>query len=45
MNRYLFNFQEINESKPGLVGGKGWNLGQLFGIEGINVPDGFCITT
>jgi len=45
MNRYLFNFQEIHESKPGLVGGKGWNLGQLFGIEGINVPDGFCITT
>ncbi|MEA4926946.1 MAG: phosphoenolpyruvate synthase [Syntrophomonadaceae bacterium] len=45
MNRYLFNFQEINESKPGLVGGKGWNLGQLFRIEGINVPDGFCITT
>ena len=45
MNRYLSNFQEINESKPGLVGGKGWNLGQLFRIEGINVPDGFCITT
>jgi phosphoenolpyruvate synthase (EC 2.7.9.2) len=45
MNRYVFNFQEINESKPGLVGGKGWNLGQLFRIEGINVPDGFCITT
>ncbi|MEA4924507.1 MAG: phosphoenolpyruvate synthase, partial [Syntrophomonadaceae bacterium] len=45
MNRYLFNFQEINESKPGLVGGKGWNLGRLFRLEGINVPDGFCITT
>ena len=45
MNQYLFDFQEINESKPGLVGGKGWNLGQLFRIEGINVPDGFCITT
>jgi len=45
MNRYLFNFQEINETKPGLVGGKGWNLGQLFRIEGINVPDGFSITT
>ncbi|HWP96146.1 MAG TPA: phosphoenolpyruvate synthase [Syntrophomonadaceae bacterium] len=45
MSRYLFDFREINESKPDLVGGKGWNLGQLFGIEGINVPDGFCITT
>ena len=45
MSRYVFNFQEINESNPGLVGGKGWNLGQLFRIEGINVPDGFCITT
>jgi len=45
MNRYLVNLQEINESKPDLVGGKSWNLGQLFRIEGINVPDGFCITT
>jgi pyruvate,water dikinase len=45
MNRYVIDFREINESKPGLVGGKGWNLGQLLRIEGINVPDGFCITT
>jgi phosphoenolpyruvate synthase/pyruvate phosphate dikinase len=28
-----------------LVGGKGANLGELYGIEGINVPDGFCVTT
>lgn len=45
MKRYVFSFQEINESKPDLVGGKGWNLGRLARIEGINVPDGFCITT
>lgn len=27
------------------VGGKGLNLGELSRIEGIRVPDGFCITT
>src|SRR5436190_12957521 len=28
-----------------VVGGKGANLGELSRIEGIRVPDGFCITT
>lgn len=28
-----------------LVGGKGLNLGMLSGIEGIQVPEGFCVTT
>ncbi len=28
-----------------MVGGKGANLGELSGIGGINVPDGFCIST
>jgi len=27
------------------AGGKGANLGELFRIRGIHVPDGFCITT
>ena len=27
-----------------LAGGKGANLGELFRIEGLKVPDGFCIS-
>jgi rifampicin phosphotransferase len=28
-----------------LVGGKGLNLGELSRMEGIRVPEGFCVTT
>jgi phosphoenolpyruvate synthase/pyruvate phosphate dikinase len=28
-----------------VAGGKGANLGELSGIEGIRVPEGFCVTT
>ncbi len=45
MNRYLLDFQEIAETKLMLVGGKGLNLGRLSKIEGIHVPEGFCVTT
>ncbi|GAB4014701.1 phosphoenolpyruvate synthase [Spirosoma migulaei] len=42
---YILNFQDINKSKLSLVGGKGANLGELTRVEGIHVPDGFCIST
>ncbi|PWV48331.1 phosphoenolpyruvate synthase [Chitinophaga sp. S165] len=45
MNSYVFGFQEIDRSKFSMVGGKGANLGELSRIEGIQVPDGFCVTT
>ena len=45
MRSFVFGFQEIDKTKPGLVGGKGANLGELTRIEGIHVPDGFCIST
>lgn len=45
MSSYVIGFQEIDKTKIGLVGGKGANLGELSRIEGILVPDGFCITT
>lgn len=45
MCRYVLEFQEISSSCLELVGGKGLNLGELMRIEGIYVPDGFCITT
>ncbi len=45
MNSYVLGFQEIDKTKLSLVGGKGANLGELSSIEGIQVPEGFCVTT
>lgn len=45
MNPYVLCFQEIDQTKLALVGGKGANLGELSRIEGIQVPEGFCVTT
>ncbi|MGA9768627.1 MAG: phosphoenolpyruvate synthase [Blastocatellia bacterium] len=45
MNTYILSFQEIDRSKFMVVGGKGANLGELFRIKGIRVPEGFCVTT
>jgi pyruvate,water dikinase len=45
MNSYVLGFQEIDNTKIMVVGGKGANLGELSKIEGIHVPDGFCIST
>jgi len=41
----VLSFQDIDKTKLELVGGKGANLGELSRIEGIRVPDGFCVTT
>ncbi len=43
--RYILDFQEIDGSTLTLTGGKGANLGELSAIKGIQVPQGFCITT
>jgi Phosphoenolpyruvate synthase/pyruvate phosphate dikinase len=45
MRHYVFGFQDIDQAKLLIVGGKGANLGELSKIEGIHVPDGFCIST
>ncbi|UBF28727.1 phosphoenolpyruvate synthase [Kovacikia minuta CCNUW1] len=45
MSSYVLGFQDIDQTKIGIVGGKGANLGELSKIEGILVPDGFCIST
>jgi pyruvate,water dikinase len=45
MSDYLLGFRDIDKTKLALAGGKGANLGELFKIEDIYVPDGFCITT
>jgi pyruvate,water dikinase len=44
-NSCILSFQELDKSMIALAGGKGANLGELSRIEGILVPDGFCITT
>jgi pyruvate,water dikinase len=45
MSSYVIGFQEIDKTKISVVGGKGANLGELSRIEGILVPEGFCIST
>jgi rifampicin phosphotransferase len=45
MNSYLLSFKDIDKTQLMVVGGKGANLGELSRIEGIQVPEGFCVTT
>lgn len=43
MSLYVLDLKDIDKTKLILVGGKGTNLGELSKIEGIPVPEGFCI--
>ncbi|MDA1967820.1 phosphoenolpyruvate synthase [Bacillus cereus] len=45
MSSFVLDFQEIEKVQLSLVGGKGLNLGELTNIQGIQVPEGFCVTT
>ncbi|MEN6392092.1 MAG: phosphoenolpyruvate synthase [Syntrophomonas sp.] len=45
MSSYVLGFEEIDKTKIAQVGGKGANLGELSRIEGVCVPEGFCVTT
>jgi pyruvate,water dikinase len=45
MSSFVLDFRNIDKTKLAVVGGKGANLGELSRIEGIRVPDGFCIST
>ena len=42
---YTLDFWEIDKTMLAVAGGKGANLGDLTKIEGIQVPEGFCVTT
>src|SRR5437773_81866 len=44
MSSFVLGFQDIDKTKLMVVGGKGANLGELSRIDGIIVPEGFCIT-
>lgn len=43
--QYVWDLQEVDESHVAVVGGKGAHLGGLSRIDGIRVPNGFCVTT
>ncbi|MBW7452773.1 phosphoenolpyruvate synthase [Paenibacillus sepulcri] len=45
MSSLVLDFQEMEKTQLWLVGGKGLNLGELSKIQGIQVPEGFCVTT
>ncbi|MDT0305799.1 rifamycin-inactivating phosphotransferase [Streptomyces sp. DSM 44917] len=42
---YVRDLREVDEAQVALVGGKAAHLGALARIEGVRVPDGFCVTT
>jgi pyruvate,water dikinase len=45
MKPYVLDFREIDKTKQMVVGGKGMNLAECSRIDGILVPEGFCVTT
>lgn len=45
MSSLVLSFQDIEKTQLSLVGGKGVNLGELSKVQGIHVPEGFCVTT
>jgi pyruvate,water dikinase len=45
MRTFVLDLRDIDSSMHDLVGGKAANLGELTRIDGVRVPDGFCVTT
>lgn len=45
MGPWVLDFQEMEKTQLWLVGGKALNLSELSKMEGIQVPEGFCVTT
>ncbi|MFF0018541.1 rifamycin-inactivating phosphotransferase [Streptomyces sp. NPDC005374] len=43
--QFVLDLQDVDETQIAVVGGKGAHLGGLSRIEGVRVPDGFCVTT
>ncbi|WP_244162372.1 rifamycin-inactivating phosphotransferase [Amycolatopsis regifaucium] len=41
----MMGFEQIDRTNLADVGGKGAQLGELSRIDGVRVPDGFCVTT
>ncbi|MGE7273854.1 phosphoenolpyruvate synthase [Brevibacillus panacihumi] len=45
MSSLVLGFEEMKKAQLLLVGGKGLHLGELSNLKGIQVPEGFCVTT
>jgi pyruvate,water dikinase len=45
MATYALGLEQLDGTMRALAGGKGANLGELRRIDGVRVPDGFCVTT
>ncbi|CAL9326972.1 rifamycin-inactivating phosphotransferase [Streptomyces sp. SudanB52_2052] len=43
--QYVLDLREIDQTQVAVAGGKGAHLGVLSRIEGVRVPEGFCVTT
>lgn len=44
MINFVMDFSEVDRRYVTLVGGKGAHLGELTRVEGVRVPEGFCVT-
>ncbi|MBI4819855.1 MAG: hypothetical protein HY791_26515 [Deltaproteobacteria bacterium] len=42
---HVLDLREVDRTCIEVVGGKGANLEELAKLEGIRVPDGFCVST
>ncbi|MER7985333.1 rifamycin-inactivating phosphotransferase [Streptomyces noursei] len=45
IEQYVWDLRDADETKVAVVGGKGAHLGGLSRIDGVHVPEGFCVTT
>jgi len=45
MNSFVFDLHELDATKQEIAGGKGANLGELIKVDGVHVPEGFCVST
>ncbi|MGH9177190.1 MAG: rifamycin-inactivating phosphotransferase [Acidimicrobiales bacterium] len=45
MSSFVVGLRAVDRTQVVLVGGKGAQLGELSRIDGVRVPDGFCVTT
>ncbi|WP_275466930.1 rifamycin-inactivating phosphotransferase [Streptomyces noursei] len=45
IERYVWDLRDADEMQGAVVGGKGAHLGGLSRIDGVRVPEGFCVTT
>ncbi|MEU3554771.1 rifamycin-inactivating phosphotransferase [Streptomyces fragilis] len=43
--QYVLDLRDVDAGRASAVGGKGAHLGALARMEGVRVPDGFCVTT